>query len=173
MYIEGESSGTLYDTQIPTNHSFSQPTSQQICPQNALIYAIQPQNSIPILNPIQLQNVEQNSSSNSENQWQKVSRKRQRYLEDQKNLNAKKQDYWLGGTITTTNRFSTLSEENVEEEAKQSTEPKPPPIFISGVKYIKPLIELHNEIAKVKYLVKTLYNDQVRYSLQKVQYILP
>jgi hypothetical protein len=55
-------------------------------------------------------------------------------LDDQKNLNSKKQDHWLGEIITTTNRFSTLSEENVEKEAKQSTEPKPPPTFISGVK---------------------------------------
>jgi hypothetical protein len=47
-------------------------------------------------------------------------------------------------SITTTNRFSTLSEENIEEEAKQSTEPKPPPVCISGVKNIKPLIELLN-----------------------------
>jgi hypothetical protein len=83
-------------------------------------------------------------------------------LDDQENLNAKKQDYWLGGTITVTNRFSTLSEHDIEEEAKQSTEPKPPPIFISGVKNIKPLIELGNEIARGKYLVKNLYNDQVR-----------
>jgi hypothetical protein len=62
------------------NHSFSQPTtSQEIYPQNALIYASQPQNSIPILNAVQLQNVEQNSSLNSENNWQKVSRKRQKF----------------------------------------------------------------------------------------------
>jgi hypothetical protein len=55
--IQSESSGTLYNTQIPTNNSFSQPTtSQKIYPQNALIYASQPQNSIPILNPVQLQN---------------------------------------------------------------------------------------------------------------------
>jgi predicted Zn-dependent protease len=127
MYKQGESSVTLYNTQIPTNYFFSQsPTSQQIHPQNTLIHASQPQNSIPILNPVQLQNVEQNSSSNSENQWQKVSRKRHRNLDDQENLNAKKQDYWLGGTITTTNRFSTLSEQTIEEEAKQSAEPKPP-----------------------------------------------
>jgi hypothetical protein len=83
---------------------------------------------------------------------------RDRNLDDQENLNAKKQDYWFGGTVTTTNRFSTLTEENIEEEAKQSTEPKPPPIFISGVKIIKPLNELLNEMAKDKYLVKTLYN---------------
>jgi hypothetical protein len=51
-------------------------------------------------------------------------------LDDQEYLNAKKQDYWLGGTITSTNRLSTLSEENIEEAAKQNTEPKPPPNFI-------------------------------------------
>jgi hypothetical protein len=91
MYTQGESSGTLYNTQIPTNYSFSQPTtSQQIHAQNALIYARHPQNNIPILNPVQLRNVEQNPSSNSENQWQKVSRKKHRNLDDQKNLNATK-----------------------------------------------------------------------------------
>jgi hypothetical protein len=83
-------------------------------------------------------------------------------LDDEENLNAKKLDYWLEGTIKTTNRFSTLSEHNTEGEAKQSTENKPPPIFISSVKNIKPPIELRNEIAKDEYLVKNLYNDQVR-----------
>jgi hypothetical protein len=96
-----------------------------------------------------------------ENQWQKSSRKRHRNLDDQEYRNAKKEDYRLGGTITTTNRFNTIAEEYKEEEAKRSTEPKPPPILISGVKNIKPLIELHNETAKDKYLVKTLHNDQV------------
>ena len=50
----------------------------------------------------------------------------------------------------------------MEETNKQSTEPKPPPIFISGVTNIQPLIALLNTVAKDKYLVKTLYNDQVR-----------
>ena len=68
----------------------------------------------------------------------------------------------LGGNIPTANRFSTLSEEHIEEAAKPSTEPKPSPIFISGVRNIKPLIELLNTITKDKYLVKTLRNDQVR-----------
>jgi len=82
-------------------------------------------------------------------------------LDDQENLSAKKQDYWLGGTITTTNRFSTISEHNIVEQAKQSTDPKPPPTFISGVKNIKPLTELFNEITKDKYLAKTLYNSKL------------
>jgi hypothetical protein len=75
VYIHGESSGMLFNTQTPANHSFSQPTiSQQIYPQNALIYASQPQNNIPINNPVQLHNVEQNLSLNSENQWQTVNK---------------------------------------------------------------------------------------------------
>jgi hypothetical protein len=50
----------------------------------------------------------------------------------------------------------------MEEEAKQSTEQRSPTFFISGLKYIKPLIELLREIAKDKHLVKTLYESQVR-----------
>jgi hypothetical protein len=83
---------------------------------------------------VQLQNLEQNSSLNSENEWKKFGRKIHRNLGDQENQNAKKQDYWLGETITTSNIFNKISEENVEEEAKQSTEPKSPPIILSGVK---------------------------------------
>jgi len=78
--------------------------------------------------------------------------------------NAKKQDYWLGGTVTTTNRFSTLSEENTctEEAAKQNSEPKPPLTNLHIMREKHKASELLNEIAKDKYLVKTLYNDQVR-----------
>ena len=140
---------------MPMNLSLTQPTTPQptYLPQAAL-YASQPQNSLPVLTPAQLQPAEQ--------QWKTVSRKRGRQTEGQKNLNENQQDYWLGGTIPTTNGFSSLSEEQMEEADKQRTESKPPPIFISGVTNIKPLIELLNTIAKDKYLVKTLYNDQVR-----------
>ena len=62
----------------------------------------------------------------------------------------------------TTNRFSSLMEETTEEAPAQHTDPKPPPIFISGAVNIKPLIELLNVIASNKYLVKTLSNEQVR-----------
>jgi hypothetical protein len=63
----------------------------------------------------------------------KFSRKIYINMDVQENENAKKQDYWLGGPIPTTNRFITLSEASMEEAGKQSSEPKPPPIFISGV----------------------------------------
>ena len=76
-------------------------------------------------------------------------------------LMLKKTDYWLGEALTTANRFSSLMEETTEEAPAQYTDPKPPPIFISGVVNIKPLIELLNVIARNKYLVKTLSNEQV------------
>jgi hypothetical protein len=53
-------------------------------------------------------------------------------------------------------------EETTEEAPAQHSDPKPPPIFISGVVNKQPLIELFNVIAPNRYLVKTLSNDQVR-----------
>ena len=53
-------------------------------------------------------------------------------------------------------------EKTTEEATAQHTEPKPPPLFISGVVNIKPLIELLNVTAPNKYIVKTLSNEQAR-----------
>jgi hypothetical protein len=153
--IQSESSGIPYNIPVPLNQFLSQPIMlQPTYPQQAVLYASQLQNSIPVPAPAQLQPAEQ--------QWQRVSRKRGRKTEGHENLDETKQDYWLGENIPTTNRFSSLSEEHMEEAEKQSAESKPPPIFISRVTNIKPLIELLNTIAKDKYLVKALYNNQVR-----------
>ena len=152
--IQSVSSSIPYNTPLPGNHSLSQPTaSQQTYPPQAALNAGQPQSSISIPDTAHLQLA---------GQWQTVSRKRGRKTEDQENPNENTQEYWLGGAIPTANRFSTFSEEHVEEAAQQSAEPKPPPIFISGVKNIKPLTETLNTIAKDKYLLKTLHNDQVK-----------
>jgi len=48
------------------------------------------------------------------------------------------------------------------DDHTQRTDPKPPPIFISGVTNTKPLIELLNDLAPNKYLAKTLPHDQVK-----------
>jgi hypothetical protein len=74
----------------------------------------------------------------------------------------KKKDYWLGEAVPTTNRFSSLAEETPLDDHTERTDPKPPPTFISGVRNIKPLIELLNDLAPNKYLVKTLPHDQVK-----------
>ena len=83
-------------------------------------------------------------------------------VEDHESPNARNTDYWLGGTILTNNWFSALMEKTLEDAPTHSTDPKPPPIFISGVTNIKPLIELLNTLAPNKYLVKTLFHNQVR-----------
>jgi hypothetical protein len=83
-------------------------------------------------------------------------------LDDHEPANAKKTDYWLEKTTPTHNRFSALTDETLEHSPNQSTDPKSPPIFISGVGNIKPLIELLNALAPNKYLVKTVSNYQVR-----------
>jgi len=98
---------------------------QPTYPLQTALYASQPQNGIPVPTPAQLQPAEQ--------QWKTVSRKRGRETVEQETLNENKQDYWLGGNIPITNRFHSLSEEQIEEADKQNTEPKPPPIFITGV----------------------------------------
>jgi hypothetical protein len=46
----------------------------------------------------------------------------------------KKQNYWLGDPVTVNNRYSALSDEETMESEPSNVEPKPPPIFISGVK---------------------------------------
>jgi hypothetical protein len=98
----------------------------------------------------------------STEKWQNISKKRSRNIEEQEHPNAKRTDYWLGETLPTSNRFSTLMEETTNEAHTQRVDHKPPPIFVSGVVNIKPLIELLNVIAPDKYLVKTLPNEQVR-----------
>ena len=93
---------------------------------------------------------------------QTASRKRYRNAEDSEPPITTKNDYWLGETVSTNNRFSALKDETVEDPPNQRTDPKPQPIFISGVVNIKPLTELLNTLAPNKYLVKTLSNCQVR-----------
>jgi hypothetical protein len=82
--------------------------------------------------------------------------------EDHDYPTTKKTDYWLGEAVPTSNRFSTLEEEIPTDDHIHSSDPKLPPIFISGVTNIKPLIELLNALGPNKYLVKTLPHDQVK-----------
>ena len=73
-------------------------------------------------------------------------------MDEQEHPNAKKTDFWLGETIPTTNRFGTLTEEAAEEASAKHDYNKSPPIFISGVANIKPLIDLLNVVAPDTYI---------------------
>lgn len=76
--------------------------------------------------------------------------------------------YWLGSTISTQNRYAPLGDngdlqsEETDTQTNNPEEPKPPPIFVAGVKQINPLLDLLNKIVPEKYVVKALHNDEVR-----------
>lgn len=76
-----------------------------------------------------------------------------------------KNDYWLKPPITTSNRFEVLP---VDSDALDDTpetsqnEPKPPPIFVAEVGYLKPLSELLEQIIPGAYSLKCLYNNQIK-----------
>jgi hypothetical protein len=75
----------------------------------------------------------------------------------------KKQAYWLDQPTPTHNRYENLPTEEMESSPVSiSKEPKPPPIYVAGVKYIQPLIQLLDELAKDNYITKTLRHDQVK-----------
>lgn len=110
--------------------------------------------------------------NSSEYEWKTVeSRKRNRRDSPEIPARTLKQtvlkDYWLNSP-TTSNRFENLSEnmneetEEVSNQAPLEKQKKPPPIFVSGVKYIKPLNDLLQEIAKNGYEIKVLGDEQVK-----------
>lgn len=82
-------------------------------------------------------------------------------------------NYWLSKpepTITTVNKFAAL-EEVVNEGGEEKGAPetiltpkivKPPPIYVEGVQLIEPLTEVLDETATNGYIMKIMYNDQVR-----------
>lgn len=78
-----------------------------------------------------------------------------------------KLDYWLNPTKEnnqTQNRFAILSddESEVEEVNAKPEEIKPPPLFITGVKDIKPLNLLLEEIANNGYSIKLVNQEEVK-----------
>lgn len=109
-------------------------------------------------------------------QWQTVERKRGRKENTDKTAQANKQtkcsNYWLNPPTHTSNRYETLQDKDTENEDIEleqtgqeninTSEPKPPPIFVSGVKAIAPLHKLLDQIAKDEYDIKILYNDEVK-----------
>ena len=65
--------------------------------------------------------------------------------------------YWLGAS--TSNRFAQLEK---PEEPVEVNEPRPPPIFVTGVQNIKPLQELLNAIAPKEHEIKIISSESVK-----------
>ena len=65
------------------------------------------------------------------------------------------QDYWIRDPVESSNNVEVLAEEGTTQQSDEKTESKPPPIFISGVKNIKPLTDLLGELAEGEYIITT------------------
>lgn len=114
-------------------------------------------------------NMQQTNTTN--NEWQMVNnRKRYRSPEEHQKIQrqTKINEYWLGDSVKTNNIFENLNEEtdegqsNSKKEPTQAKDPRPPPIFITGVANIKPLVSLLDEIAQDQYVLKALGSEQVK-----------
>jgi hypothetical protein len=77
---------------------------------------------------------------------------------------AKLTDHWLNPIITS-NRFTALQPEEIQDSnpppGKEDT-PKPPPIYITNVTIIPPLLQLLDQITPNLYEVKALAKNQVK-----------
>lgn len=98
--------------------------------------------------------------------WKIVTHKRGRNSQNETEKVAKQSkgnEYWLDASSS--NRYSALENEtgkdNEDTSPKEKT-PKPPPIFVNGVKNITPLVKLLDGVAKLQYEIKALADNQVK-----------
>lgn len=161
----GQSNSIYYDQNSPMQNvqlSNMQYYSQQIPQtQQQVAFLSQPQ-MVPNqgLPPLTL--------SRTDKEWQIVqNKKRSRSPDAPKNQN--QTDYWLSNATKISNKYASLDNKEdedditeVEETVEEKKEPKPPPIFVAGVGNIQPLITLLDNIAKEKYVLKALNNEQVK-----------
>jgi hypothetical protein len=97
----------------------------------------------------------QKMNSSQPDNWTTVSYKRRRSTQDRTDKEAKhgkQSEHWLNQT-STSNRYTALLEEESEDQQKAGNEntPKPPPIYITDITNISPLIQLLEQIAIQQY----------------------
>lgn len=116
-----------------------------------------------------------------DNSWKEANSKKRPRNSPESTNSYKRQssisDYWLNKPIPTENPFDVLSVEDSASEEKSTEQKtkstKSPPIFVSGVKYIRPLSDLLDVIAKDEYTLKALQDDQVKIQPSSADKYLP
>jgi hypothetical protein len=99
--------------------------------------------------------------------WIQQSYKRSRPTQDDTSKHfklAKQSDHWLNPTPTS-NRFTALQDEELDNQlptGKESIPNPPPPIYITNVTNISPLIQLLEQLASHQYELKALAHHQVK-----------
>jgi hypothetical protein len=104
--------------------------------------------------------------------WTKTSYKRRRSTQEgteREAKHAKESEHWLNQT-STSNRYTALLEEESEDKQQKAgpeNTPKPPPIYITDVQNISPLIQLLDQMSKQHYEIKALADNQVKFQPPK------
>jgi hypothetical protein len=77
----------------------------------------------------------------------------------------KESEHWLNQTSTSSDYTALLEEESEDRQQKAGIEnmPKPPPIYITHIKNISPLIQLLEQIAIQQYEIEALADNQVKF----------
>jgi hypothetical protein len=107
------------------------------------------------------------SQSELNDNWTKVSYKRGRSIQEgpeSQAKHAKESEHWLNQT-STSNRYTALLEEECEDhqqKAGSESTPKAPPIYITDVTNISPLIQQLQQVAKQQYEIKALADSEVK-----------
>lgn len=103
--------------------------------------------------------------------WQIVKNNKKRQRENSSPENTLKNtkqtkivDYWLNKPAATSNQYEALNsdQQQLDNDQENNQTPKPPPIFVSSVKYIVPLTTLLKEIVDDNFELKILRNDEVK-----------
>jgi ATP-dependent 26S proteasome regulatory subunit len=107
------------------------------------------------------------------NNWTKVSYKRGRLTQEETEREAKhttESKHWLNQTSTSSHYMALLEEESEDKQQKARPENmlKPPPIYITDVTNISPLIQLLKQIAKQQ--LKPSHTIRLKFSLKSDSY---
>lgn len=72
-------------------------------------------------------------------------------------------DYWLNPpSISSNNRFQLLSETEVLAEETPKSQPKPPPLFVAGVRDVNPLMKVLNDTATNEFYLKVISSEEIK-----------
>jgi hypothetical protein len=105
------------------------------------------------------------------NNWTTVSCKRGRSTQEETERNAKhskESEHWINQTSTSSRYTALLEEGSKDQQQKAGPEntPKPPPIYITDVKNISPLIQLLEQIAKSNMKLQLSQTIRLKFSLK-------
>lgn len=81
-------------------------------------------------------------------------------------------DYWLNPQSSSpSNRFQLLSEdESVKVPAeKPIPQPKPPPLFVAGVKDVNPLLKVLNETVINQFYLKVISSEEIKVQAKTIE----